>query len=376
MAQNLEDMLGFLSKEPKETVPLPVGGDFVSSGFVGPWRASTELWMLMSQGDYNKGELPYQFRNLVGGWYSYYFVTTEAAELGAEFLGSRYAASRHWVFQVPTADVINFASEEGKAKWGSQIILPCRVTGLKSRKYRHEMHFVTLPSVVASVATLLGYSNPGFDIAPLMNLEDELPDEKQTKLIGNDKDGYEGSLMFEQREALWLALGEKNPEAYLEPGSLDHKGRPSPYAMTSPQLATCFKAVNIPWPEPVWCRVVTVSNPHVDGHSKAGKRLILPTVTEMWPDEASARAAVGEVETPQEGKPGGRPDIPTAWVDMPDRWRDQMENFKRKVSQGTPVEEVYRETGGKDVFGASLPEVLAWLPHVEATESVEEDIPF
>ena len=135
-------------------------------------------------------------------------------------------------------------------------------------------------------------------------------DDFHARMIGNpdakdsDEDSYLNSVMWDQREKIWTALGENDASKYLPKGIADEGDESAAKVETSSEeLSTYLWGAITDWGEAVWMRLVSVpdpyeSNRYEDKQTGAEKRQQLITVAEFFEDEAQAqKAATEEMES-------------------------------------------------------------------------------
>lgn len=352
-----------------ETVKLPVGGDFVPTGFVAPWTAAVMSSFLTEVGLKEKGIAFDAVRQVgTGGWMRYYFHEYDAAVEAGEEAGQQYGPRSLWVFECETAKVVNFATEEARQAFGTRITYDgCRVVTLRSKKYRHEFHMVALPAAVAAYATALGYDNPGFDLSALTSRDTAFTDELYAKLCGDpDTNDYESGMLWrEGRVNLWAALGEPNAKVY------NPIGTGTKFDTESEKLSKCLRIAAVKWTQPVWARVIPVFNPKPDETYEAAdgtvKRLTIPTLAEMFADKATARAAV-EAEQVEAGTPAGGSalTVPTAWAGSGEHWKSAVRGLKGQGPKPVVLNRLCALSDKElyDEVAATVAEVEAWWDEV------------
>jgi len=210
------------------SVELPSGEGF-ESGFVGPVMAAM-LWKFWSPEKIDlaewiaeEGHRGFTSRGREGSWF-YFFQgeNHEEAKTAANSLGA-YAPNRVWQFEIPTEEVINFGKgmSDPEATWGATIGGDCRITTPASAKYRHEFHMIALPAAVNALAQRMNYIPESmFSLNDLLDNQ-RFDDEFQYTMIGGKDHPYQDSKLWQQRAALWAALGEENTAAYNSIGTGD-----------------------------------------------------------------------------------------------------------------------------------------------------------
>ena len=343
-----------------------------------------------------------------GSWF-YHFVEKELGDRAAEDLGSRYGASRKWLFQMPSATVLNFRSDKAASKAGQTFSRDCQMSGLGSVKYRHEFQLITLPSVVDSMARLAGFiDEPIWNIDEILaGMDDEdftakfqatmigeqatSQDAEEFALVLNACGGdrvralrivlgqeeapatglvsedinvhYTCSLLWARRTALWAALGEPDPTKYIPTGySKTDDGKK--YETASENLSKCLTTTVKAW-SPIWARFHMVRDPRVDAINGGdiSKRFKLPMISEFFPDEAAARAAaVAEgADTPTASTAAGPATdipVPEAWVKDAASWVEII-TMEKKERGGVLPEMLELVKLGK-TLSASPDDVRAW----------------
>lgn len=344
----------------EEYVKLPVGGEFAPTGFVGPWQASI-LYAFLTQGSGAEGA---DLTRVLGesGWVRNYFHDPEAANTA--YVGE-FNPQQVWYWQVEAAKVLNFFDPEIVTRFGSHIGAELRVVTLRSKRYRHELQFMALPSAVAAMANAAGYDNPGFDLSDLTGQDIVFSDELFADLCGDPESGDYSKAKFPlQRKALWAALGEDDLRMYQP---IDTGER---FSTKAPKLSECLQILVSRWIAPMWCRVVLVPDPRPDAvyESKTSgetKRLTIPCVTEIFGSEKEAREIVAK-EREERGQTEGTPPLPDAWAEISTDWAECVLSIKQvaKGSAAIPiVAKAIKELYGSDL-GASAAEVVAWFPYV------------
>ncbi len=282
--------LDFLStNEP--TVKIPTGGDWTPSGMIGLWKAQV-LFSFYSKTDFNMAETtlkPFISRKM-GDGYRYYFKTLDAANQMKEALGEEFTPSQTWYWTTPRANVLN-VDPDNLAKFSESISMELKIATLGSKKHRHELHLIALPSAVATAAKLMGYECPVMDFKDLVSNQTIFDDTFALKTagIGDDKNAYLNSSLWAQRASIWEALGEKDAIKYQP------KGTGTKFDTESDKLSQCLKLLTQEWKSSIWGRVVQVPDPKVDAvYGDESKRLTIPALTEIFASEKTAREVATE----------------------------------------------------------------------------------
>jgi len=267
------------------------------------------------------------------GSFRYYYLDFETAALAAKADADvTFNPQQVWYYSVPTAQVMNVDTANFQS---SLISRSCRVVTLRS-KYRHEFHMIALPSIVASLATLMGIENPGFNLDELLVRNPIISPERSQELVGSvaaekgvfEAPYYEDSILWKQRAALWAALGEPEPAKYLV-GAVDKKGDIHDNTTEAKMLAKLLRVYNEEWEKPLYARFQMVADPRTGAVNKNGGRLSLPAITA---------------------------DLPAAWKEIgEEKWRVQVLPFTTQ-----PVAMI-KEGYEPDDFDATLEEMLAWV---------------
>jgi hypothetical protein len=248
----------------------------------------------------------FEYETWGDNWTAFYFEAVEQAQAFCDSLpkmttndGSRqfpHRAEMVWYMSYPAAEVLNYENldqllERGEFVTDSNTI----ITSFRSKKIRHIFHLISLPSMVSAVARWaeVGVDIPKYDLSELVSSR-EYSDEEFGRLCGGAEGNWKTSALSLQRDALWAALGEENGSAYVVAG----KG--GKYATTSTNLDTILsRAVYSDWPQPIWCRVIQVADPHknaqyegedADGNVQIRHRRV-SVVSEIFDDEEEAIAA-------------------------------------------------------------------------------------
>jgi len=288
----------------EETVTLPVGGaGFLPSGLIGPWNAGVVFrspsWFEL---DLAQEEIAFHFREKSGGTppkYRYYWLDYVAAKEAVKVLqagGRFFGPETVWRLETPSAKVLSFADEETRDKFGETITYTVTVKTPKA-KGRYEFHLLALPFAVQAVAQVLGLiKDPIFTAAELLSSDQVHDDVFEKEMIGDPDDktpeAMLNSVLGQRRAALWQALGEVNPLAYVSQGE-------GAYVTKSQNLKTCLGIIEQKWIAPVWCEVSTVFDPTVGGHWQTqegqDRRSRIAVITRFFNDQKEAQTAATEL---------------------------------------------------------------------------------
>lgn len=368
------DLLSFLWNEttPAETVKLPEGNIGIQ-GMVGPWSCSIcfRFWhdqsivkedLAASNGNYLGN------KSFPSGAF-YYFKSYDAANSVAKLVGKQFGPNTVWRWEIPTTDIVNI-DEEMRSKFGEVLTYEVDVVSLLSKKNRHPLHMVTLPSAVQAVA-LLGklIQQPIFDYESLRIDPKSIDHAYQMETIGNDAI-YENTVLWQARKDLWAALGETDPKKYTvaQGGKFD---------TLSIALGRCLNIIYRP--TTIWARLVNVPDPRVDATSNKEdeegnkKHLTLPVVAQMWKDKAECLSEldIAPKTTAPTSNANGHTNglvIPAMWVDYPADWKNTVREILATYA-GKPKPVIQKALEGRQDelltnYGASPADFLAWAEHV------------
>lgn len=353
------------------TIVLPTGGGG-GGGFVAPLYAGYYYSTSIAGERLDVPEAAV-ITSMGTEWNQYLFVDQQTADTLHKQSGGQFGATAvHAVF-CNNRDILN-RTEAIETKFGDVICGTVRRVTLASKQYRHQYHMIGLPSLVHAAAVLFGHDVPDLDFSELtqqdhvLNINrDELTDEQFRELdiffvqlcgSADAKNGQEGfyqqSAYWQQRAALWAALGETNATACHRKASGDK------FSTTSDKLDECFQIALANWKQPIWGRMRLVNDPWPSGKqvfSNAGNRLSLGIVTDLWASEAEAKAnAGGESESSAAVTAQGGPTVPPDYVEA-------------GFTVATFADEVKR-TGGKAVplaakeMGVDASIVSEWREHL------------
>ena len=366
----------FLNKQ--EQIKLPVGGDFAPTGFVGQWYAAL-VYSFLAELDESivrsEGVEPAAVKQ--GGWSRYYFKTYAECQAAIEKLdirdqrGNVRRPDQEWRYEAPLPSIINM-SEQGRAKFNDPVSFSVRISTLRSNKYRHELHMISLPCAVAAMADAYGYESPGFSVDELLSQDTVFTDDFQAATVGGEgfdgKVPYTESKLWGQRAALWAALGEKDAKAYRPTGA-DGK-----YVTASEKLSNCLGILAYPWTQAIWARLMMVPDPRVDavytGADGESKRLSVAAITQIFADEAAARAVVEKEQATFAGDSAGESvtpappskAVPEVYAEWPDMFKQKVAAFKAAGgADGSPPAVMDKIRKHSDFTGIEPAEVMAWL---------------
>lgn len=331
---SLED-LG-ISVAEEDLAIMPSGGEVFGAGtFIAPFQ--TEIFAaFMSQEslvDYNEtvddeDKLPMPYRKFQGGdWYSYYyrdFGTAVEARKNLDPDGRKVKS--HWLIWTETASIINAGDLDAVAKgFGDVLHLNAQVMALRSgssaypANNRHKWCLLTLPSLIAAAADIMGIQNDGFDISDLMDADVEFTQERYVELCGDPEGRWEDADLYRRREKLWKSLGEDDGLKAARENSKTAAGKPNKLATSSSTLSRCLGLAQGKWGAPLWLRLALVPDPRPEAVSGSDNRRSIPAVVEIFGPgavgETRARAAaLEEAEENGGAATSTHPPLPKNWT--------------------------------------------------------------
>lgn len=354
----------FLNEDKK--VIIPTGGDFIPSGLIGEWKAAV-LYKFWSDTEVSEDFLGEIKPRISGSGHQYYFLDYEKAGEAANDVGA-YNPQTVWHFEALTDSIKNFSNEEVKSNFGKTISYDLRIVTLRSKKYRHELHMLALPSAVNAMARLYGYikEDDRYDLSELISRDTIYNDELQSNLVGHpdasedDDDYYEKSLLWKRRMSLWKKLGEENASVY----QLKDSGKK--FSTEAEKLSKCLEILHLTWDKPAFLRLVAVSDPRADAVYN-DRQLQVPTITDIFPDEKTAdKVARKEVAAMQDGQSdsGSGTSLPASWAEMDmseDDWINSLKQAKEDVGDNlTPI----KAKKIADDLDATVDDVQGWWKRV------------
>jgi len=354
---------------PQEEAVLLPEGEFRGSTFIGPAFAGP-MYMVSTDQNINdlnsmnapEDQIKADHISLMGAgeWKQLYWKVGRKADADhAAKLLDRWSTFL-WVVTMPTAKCLSLTDEQ-KSKFGPDLTSSARITGLGSKKYRHEFLLISQPATVAAAARFMGLKTAEFNLSELNQIGIELTDEQSQALIGNpdDKDGFTNNRLFTQREALWKLLGEPDGRKFQTIG-LSAK-----HSTTSAALSACMEKLTADWKAPLFCKVAWVPNPsmnavHTSNSSGKDWRETVPAIVEFYPNEAAAKAAADE-ELAERGETtttapttSNMPAMPAGWESVdPDVWISSLNDLNAQPPAQAAA-----------ALGATVPDVIAWRTHL------------
>lgn len=372
MTINAFDFLWKTTEPTANAVKLPESGGV--AGFAGQWACNMvyRFWSGEKLEDYNQ---TYAAKRATNNGAFYYFHTQEAASVAGKAVGQEYPPNIIWRWETPVATIVNIMDEETRGRFGDVITQEVNVATLMSKKQRHELHMITLPSAIQALALLGGLiSSKIFDYESLRVDPDVIDDAYQARVIGNGDAGYENSELWQARIQLWKALGENNAKTYtLNQGKFD---------ANSEMLRACLNIIY--QPTTLWARLVTVPDPRVDAtYGEESKRLTLPIVAQIWKDRgqmmkdldiihepttahANGNGSVAKVAQPtSNGTNGNGLHVPAAWNGYTEDWKNYVREVIKPFSgkpQPVIVSELKKMDGElQQNYSATADEFIAWI---------------
>jgi len=372
--------------DESQKVEIPVGGEFQQNGFIGP-IGTKMVWRVWTAVDVNGPEFrdqaptPISSRQLRNGDYHFFYTRPGDAERAIKAIGEDTRAEQYWVFSIPTDELLNSGNLEAvKEGFGVEVAYMSRVKTYRSKKYLHEFHLITLPSVIAAAANAMGIDNAGYDLSEISVNALSATDAWSNEYIGNPEGGnWVESVLGQRRKALWESLGEDDPLRY----ALD-SARMEKFNVQSENMKACMKIVYYPPKQPLLGRLMNVLDPAIGAEyeSESGeyKRRYLPAVTEFYAglDEAKkvgdAEKAAIEANKPAEVGGGvakakaapvidpNAPKIPDAWTDMPAEWKEMIMEYA-----GKPDAKLKKDVAEKpNMFACDVDVALEWKTYLES----------
>ena len=352
-----------------ESNKIPVGGELTLGGMIGKFSAQV-LFAFYSTTDIALAEVQPPKGLVVrkfGKGFRYYLKDQAALDTVREALGEQYKPQQSWVFTAARDSIVNMP-KENLDKFNESISMELNITTLGSKKNRHALHMIALPALVHSVAKQLGYDVPDISFSALIGNQVVFDDALQTKMIGDDK-GYVESQLWQQRQALWQALGESDASKY-QPIKTGTK-----FDTTSEKLSNCLNYLTHDW-SGMWCRVAQVPDPRVDAvYGDESKRLSIPAVMDIFASEKLARetgakelAERAERVAAKSGSNGSEadPTVPKAWQSDPGAWKAWIAELKAHYQGKQPpvvnagIKKLVADAEAKnESCGATVEQILA-----------------
>ena len=307
------------------------------------------------------------------GPFRFYYDNYDDAEKALSEIDTTFAPHMIHVWQ-PLDDILwrDAAQSEGWRKRGDSISSLVKIAGTGSNKWHEAVAYnmlyvpVMIEAAARAQAQYIDYDMPEEPIFDLSGIRDMLykermaleavernfkkiepifTDEVSYALAGKRGD-FANSELWQKRAQLFLALGEPDPMRYKSQSAEDKKAGKelAPYETESPALLACSRAIEeLEWGAPIWTRFELFGIPTIDGgyESKStGKynRLSIPLITEIFLSDEDAEAAFAANETGSGGT-ATPSDIPPSWSEFPDKWYEQIAEFKTEFSSPDDIPE-------------------------------------
>ena len=210
------------NKNPEAVLDIPKGGEFVR-GLAGTWDQYM-AYKLYTDGsiDLKEHEIEYDLRvpTRSGGsfWYWKQVAGREKSAMEAAKLIEWKSPNRCWRWQIPTASIVGWSGEKSPEEvFGTDLIgYDIEVASLGYSK-RTEFHLLFLPSLVQAFAVKGELMDQVFNYSNLVSDYAEVTGGYLDRIVGpmaEKERSWRMGQLWQAREAIWLALGEENPEMY------------------------------------------------------------------------------------------------------------------------------------------------------------------
>lgn len=357
----------FLWRDADKALPamkLPEGGGI--QGFAGQWTCSIvyRFWTPEKPEDY---EVTPDFKRTNENGSFCYFLDYEVAKAAGDKMRQQYPPNTVWRWEIPTSNILNIMDDENRAKFGDVMSQEVTISSLMSKKSRHELHMITLPSAVQAMAIVAGFiDHKIFDYESLRVDPDVIDDAYRQMIIGGES-SYEQSKLWQARVQLWAALGETNPKTYtLNQGKFDAQA-----GYLRACLGIIYRKTEL------WARVTSVPDPRVDAKTRAGKHLQLPVVAQIWKDKADLMRDL-ELEEhaimPTNGHTNGHTNgngklkLPEVWANEIDSWKGYVREitapYKGKPDAVVKAALRERDAEFQQTYMATAEDFIAWMNEV------------
>lgn len=312
-------------------------------------------------------------------------------------------------FTMDTADVMNVADLDQLAEaFGDHLVFDVAVKALShSEKYpakaRHCFHAFSMPSAVAAVAVAMEDGDAIFDIGFLTTPEArdmEMTDSLYHFLVGDPVAGmwseieidFEDEhvariaadlgieppteedevltmipLLSQRRTELWERLGDPNFKAYTASTTLTAGGKGAKTnAVKDSSLDRCIKFLMTPWSKPIFCRLTMVPDVRPEAVSRAGNRLAIGCITDVFGTGDQARQFAADIAAEELGdsdvvKTKAGPEKSEGWVSSTE---ETILEYMREhdpdndMPEGPAVEKLYMD---------NIETLRAWRAYEEST---------
>ena len=333
----------------------PLSGEgFVSRGLIGPWTLAQSYVVAMKAPppDHQTWDFTVEIP-----WMQYFFTDYTIAKefyayaVKADQLKRSYGPQQHFVFRIHPVDVLNLTDID---KWNDPITFAGVSTSFRAARF-YETHLLMIPSMVHAFAKAQGLAVPDMDWEDLLDPAFLLTDELEEELIGspdakdpNDSHHWTQSVYGKQRAALWAALGEPDVMKYQTMSTITRRGKPSRAATTSEKLSSLLRMTAFSWEKPIYARVAQAASP-----AMKQKKARIPLVLNVYPNRATAEAAVASVSTEDNSETvesttdatGGAAGYPTSWAADGMSQADWDAAVTDLIADGMSVTNVAKELG-------------------------------
>lgn len=348
---------------PTQDVKLPESGGTL--GFAGQWQCQIvyRFWHdteIVEEDMTSIGDAYIGKNSFTTGAF-YYFKTYDAANSVSKTIGKQYGPNTVWRWEIPTANILNI-DDEMRGKFGETMSYEVTVSSLMSKKNRHELHMIALPSAIQSLALMVGMiKEPLFDYESLRVDPNMVDEAYQDEVIGNGT--YEASKLWRARVAIWKALGEDDAKKYTvaQGGKFD---------TLSTTLAQCLNIIYRP--TKIWARLTNVPDPRVDALSSREdedgnrKRLAIPIIAEMWKtkEECLVDLDIAPKGDADSSTNSSGPKVPSMWADYPADWKNTVREILADYEgKPKPVIQKALEVRAEELstnYGATPEDFMAW----------------
>jgi len=299
----------------------------------------------------------YRMSNTMSGGSFVYFDDSITAGLMRQHIvdqeGTAYVFSeRHTI--MPVDKVVYWGSEKLKeaiiSRGGEEYTTTVSLSNIgrwkTGMRYFAAYHLLYFPSMIAALAKW-GQRNGMLDIIedideiwnirPLFSSaqydEDDVmfySEEAQGELVGDDS-GFQKSILYQQRAALWELFEEENPLAYLP------EKKTGKYAMSSDSLAGAINFGMGEWKEPQLIAIESVPVPVYDVTDNNGWPIKQTIIVNWFDTEEQALAFVAQSDNVvAEAKSGKK--LPEAWAGMLTEWESAVVDVKARFDSSDKVD--------------------------------------
>ena len=352
---------------PSKKAELSEGLEF-SPGFTGLWHCAP-MWRVWDNSGLKIEEMGLSadgVQSFPTG--SFYYWKNENYEVGMKLcqaIGLKFGPKQIWRWEMHVDDSVRM-TDNAKASFGPIIGYDVGISAFAGRD-RIELQMIALPSAVQALAVASGVMGQAFDYRQLLKDVDELDDDWQHEMIGDDSSWPESKL-WKARESIWAALGEENARAYM------YNSGNKKYDTQSPILGKVLRILYEADGTDLYARVMRVPNPKVDAVNKEGKRLGVMCIDQIFKSKEAAEIAEGVEDSEDAGvqSNGNNPPLPAQWTGANER--DWIEWLRDLLSENGLIDKSQKaiETAVKKMdsrlqeeFACSADEVIPWIPIVK-----------